>query len=329
MGIVLDWSMVRRKMRYELRPICPLELCSSVDASEKMGGNPHGTYLGNAKQPCGLGEPGSGNTWAYARVGGIQVDKHKYPALQRNAAQVKGNQRVLPKPLVVKVTINGHPARALLDSGSLGDFMSSTLADQIGGKKTILETPLALQLAVQGSRSKVNSTITTQFQYQDINEQRTFDVINLNNYDLILGTPWMHQHQICIGFNPARVIIGSDDSQPLKMGDDTKLLVNAMTPEGQDLEKACEELRQYADPLCKDIAETDLPPLRDINHTIPLIDEERMYQWRPSKCPEMFREQWSEKRDAYIKSGRWKVTSARNTVPMLLIPKPGTKPPQL
>ena len=62
-------------------------------------------------------------------LGGIQVDKHKYPALQRNAAQVKGNQRVLPKPLVVKVTVNGHPARALLDSGSLGDFMSSTLAD--------------------------------------------------------------------------------------------------------------------------------------------------------------------------------------------------------
>ena len=43
-------------------------------------------------------------------LGGIQVDKHKYPALQRNSAQVKGNQRILPKPIVVKVTVNGHPA---------------------------------------------------------------------------------------------------------------------------------------------------------------------------------------------------------------------------
>jgi hypothetical protein len=49
-------------------------------------------------------------------LGGIQVERNKYPALQRNAAQVKGNQRVLPKPLIVKVSINGHPARALLDS---------------------------------------------------------------------------------------------------------------------------------------------------------------------------------------------------------------------
>ena len=84
-------------------------------------------------------------------LGGIQVDKSKYPALQRNAAQVKGKQRILPKPIVVKVTVNDHPARALLDSGSLGDFMSTTLADQIGVQRTLLDSPLALQLAVQGS----------------------------------------------------------------------------------------------------------------------------------------------------------------------------------
>ena len=75
--------------------------------------------------------------------------------------------------------------------------------------------------------------------------------------------------------------------------------------------------------------ETEFPPLRDINHTIPLIDEKKTYPWRPSKCPEAFREQWIEKRDAYLKTGRWEITSASNTVPMLLIPKPNTNPPQL
>ena len=262
-------------------------------------------------------------------LGGIQVDRHQYPTLQRNAAQVKGNQRVLPKPLVVKVTVNGHPARALLDSGSLGDFMSSTLADQLGIQKEPLSTPLALQLAVQGSRSKVNYVAIAQLQYQDIDEKRTFDVINLSSYDLILGMPWMHQHQVCIGFNPARVVIGSDESRPLKVGSDTKLMVHTLTPEERSVENAREELRQYAEPLCKEMVDTDLPPLRDINHTIPLIDVDKTYAWRPSRCPEVFREQWAEKRDAYIKTGRWIITSARNTVPMLLIPKPGTKPPLL
>ena len=262
-------------------------------------------------------------------LGGIQVDRNKYPALQRNAAQVKGNQRILPKPIIIKVTVEGHPARALLDSGSLGDFMSSTLADQLKVKKTTLDVPLALQLAVQGSRSKVNAVTTVQLQYQSINERRTFDIINLNGYDLILGTPWMHQHQVCVGFNPARVIIGSDESQPLKVGTDTKLMAHSITPEEQTIENARDELRRYTEPLCKEMSETDLPPLRAINHTIPLIDEKKTYPWRPSRCPEAFRAQWAEKRVAYIKSGRWSVTSAGNTVPMMFVHKPGTNPPLL
>jgi hypothetical protein len=154
---------------------------------------------------------------------------------------------------VVKATINGHPARALLDSGSLGDFMSSTLADQLNVQRSTLDLPLALQLAVQGSCSKVDTRATVELRYQDISETRTFDVINLNNYDLILGTPWMHQHQVCLGFNPARVVIGSDDPLPLKVGSDTKLMVHSLSPDNQKLERAREELRRYTDPLCKEI----------------------------------------------------------------------------
>ena len=262
-------------------------------------------------------------------LSGVQIDRNKYPSLQRNAAQVKGNHRILPKPLVIKVMVNGHPARALLDSGSLGDFMSSTLADQLSIKRKILEAPLSLQLAVQGSRSKVNATATVRLKYQDIDEERSFDIININSYDLILGTPWMYQHRICLGFNPARIVIGSDETQPLKAGVDTKLMVSLLSPEEREIEKVREELRNYAEPLCKEVYETDLPPFRAINHTIPLIDESKTYPWRPSRCPEAFRAQWAEKRDAYLKSERWKITSAGNTVPMLLIPKPGTAPPEL
>ena len=262
-------------------------------------------------------------------LGGVQVDRNKYPSLQRNSAQVKGNSRVLPKPLVVRMDVNGHPVRALLDSGSLGDFMSSTLVDQLSINREPLASPLSLHLAVQGSRSKVNARATVQLHYQTIKEKRTLDIINLNNYDLILGTPWMYQHKICLGFNPARVVIGSDEALPLKAGVDTKLMVSMLSPEEVRIEAVRNELRQYAEPLCKEMGETSLPPLRAINHTIPLIDESKTYSWRPSRCPEAFRAQWAEKRDAYIKSGRWKVTSAGNTVPMLLIPKPGTNPPQL
>jgi hypothetical protein len=132
-----------------------------------------------------------------------------------------------------------------------------------------------------------------------------------------------------VGFNPARIIIGQDAPEPIRNGHDTKLMVHALSPEERDIETARLELQRLAEPLCRDVDETDLPPFRDINHTIPLIDESKIYPWRPSKCPEVFRSQWAEKRDAYLKSGRWKVTSSGNTVPMLLIPKPKTSPVQL
>ena len=268
----------------------------SVVTNPEVGGHHYGAYqkqstrctsqnLISITRPCPERGPTQCNT-TNVELGGIQVDKNKYPALQRNAAQLKGNQRILPKPIVVRVTVNGHPARALLDSGSLGDFMSSTLADQLGVNRTLLETPLALQLAIQGSRSKVNAVATVQLEYQGVNESHTFDIINLNSYDLILGTPWMHQHQLCLGFNPAWVVIGSDEPQPLKMG----MIPNSWCMHCQwrinvllmRVKNSVAMLSPYvyAEPLCKEAGETDLPPFRVINHTIPLVDEHKTYPWR-------------------------------------------------
>ena len=100
---------------------------------------------------------------------------------------------------MVKLEVNSHPARALLDSGSLGDFTSTTLVDQLSIKRETLDTPLSLHLAVQGSRSRVNSRATIKLKHQNINETRTLDIININNYDLILGTPFMYQNQVAWG----------------------------------------------------------------------------------------------------------------------------------
>ena len=46
--------------------------------------------------------------------------------VQRNATRLKGFTRKVPRPIVVVTKVNGQPTRALLDSGSLGDFISTT-----------------------------------------------------------------------------------------------------------------------------------------------------------------------------------------------------------
>ncbi|KAI0070206.1 hypothetical protein K474DRAFT_1609108, partial [Panus rudis PR-1116 ss-1] len=246
------------------------------------------------------------------------------PAIQRNAACTRDLKRLVPEPVVVVVNINGHPARALLDSGSLADFMSSKLAHQLGIKTFELTKPLPVQMAVQGSHAKVSTGCKAHIKYQHISEERYFDIVNLLSYDLILGTPFLFQHQVAVGLNPTTVVVGSDQALPIE-GKSVRILASRAADLYEDkLEMARKLLREYAEPICRDASDAPLPPLRAINHTIPLKDPQKVYHWRPSRCPDALCSAWTEKRDAYLKSGRWATTLARNTSPMLLLTKPGT-----
>ncbi|KAF9537580.1 hypothetical protein CPC08DRAFT_613987, partial [Agrocybe pediades] len=145
-------------------------------------------------------------------------------AVQKNSTGANFDpSRTVPSAPLVVINIAERPARALIDTGSLCDFISSSLADQLELKRTELVTPLVVQLAVQGSRSRVNYRVTTTFAYQGINENRDFDVINLSNYDVILGTPFLYQYSAAVGLNPTRVIIGSTTSLPIE-GHEVKTL---------------------------------------------------------------------------------------------------------
>ncbi|KAJ3999607.1 hypothetical protein F5050DRAFT_1564678, partial [Lentinula boryana] len=243
-------------------------------------------------------------------VGGVQIPKDSLNSLQRNAAAIKDHTRKVARPIIIVARINKQPVRALLDSGSLGDFMSTKLADQLHLKLRELPQPLILQLAVQGSvkivqgsRSKVNWEVDVDFEYQNINEPRAFDITNIANCDSILGTKFLHKHQVTFGFNPCRIVIGSAQKLPLEGSTVSQIASHSLDVVEDELQHARNELIEYAKPLCRTMDQTDLPPLREINHRIPLIDEELIIPWRSSRLPEKFREQWTEKRDAYIKSG--------------------------
>lgn len=81
------------------------------------------------------------------------------------------------------------------------------------------------------------------------------------------------------------------------------------------------QLRAEADDLCLDTSRTTLPPMRDVNHTIPLIDPKQIYQFQPLKCPEAFRNQWRAKKNTYLETGRWHTATGHNVIPLLMIPK--------
>jgi hypothetical protein len=221
--------------------------------------------------------------------GKAQIPADGYNGLRRTASMPKTPDRVVAKPLVIVALVNGQPVHALVDSGSLGDLISTTVADQLRIKRNELDEPIVLQLAVQGSRSRINHSVSVTLKYQDVCGPRTFYVANLSGYDMILGTAWLYEHKVTIGLNPARVCIGSADALPLEGVATAKIYTNAMRTEGDVLQAAREQLLEYAKPICKVAAETPLPLLREINHEIPLIDENKIIPWQPSRCPEALR----------------------------------------
>src|ERR1700761_6684453 len=204
----------------------------------------------------------------------------------------------------------------------MADFISTKLVDQLKLKREILAKPMTLQLAVHGSRSKVNASVAVKLKYQSIDSERRLDVANLDDYDVILGTPFIFQHQILIGMNPTRVVVGSDSPLEMRGAEISMIRSAAADLFEQDLSKIREMLKKEAADLCPDPAEADLPPFRAVNHTIPLKDESKVYRWRPSKCPEPLKEIWRAKKETYMKSGRWRMAAGSNASPMLILPKP-------
>ncbi|OCH90841.1 hypothetical protein OBBRIDRAFT_812474 [Obba rivulosa] len=217
-------------------------------------------------------------------------------ALQRNSASPQDFKQKIPKPVVVVTKINGHPAQALLDSRSLADFIVKTFE---------LEKLLPMHLAVQSSRAKINIGCHAELKYQSIKKFRYFDVVNLLNYNLILGTPFWFQHQISVGLNPAAVIVRSPIALPIEGSSICVLESQAADIYKDALERAHQVIHN----------DTPLPPLRVINYTILLKDESKIYHWHPSKC--------LNKHNAYLKTGRWQISNMQNISPMLLLTKPG------
>ncbi len=219
------------------------------------------------------------------KLNATQAQRGDFTAVQRNSANVQDARRKIPRMLVIVVKVNGHPCRALIDTGSMGDFISTTIVDQLGLKRIVLSVPLPLQMAVQGSRSKINCRVHCNFEYQSLKGECYFDVANLSSYNVILGTPWLYQHKVIVGFNSSKVIMGSIMPCPMQGPAVGILESRATVIYEESLMGYHQELIEYARLLFKKASETLLPPLRAINHQIPLIEPDKVYPWRPSCCP--------------------------------------------
>jgi hypothetical protein len=77
-----------------------------------------------------------------------------------------------------------------------------------------------------------------------------------------------------------------------------------------------EEIRDITGPI-----PLRLPPFREINHCIPLIDPAKPIKHRYSKCPDSLRPQLMVKIERYTAAGWWEEKNVLHASPLLCIPK--------
>ena len=107
--------------------------------------------------------------------------------------------------------INGVKAHCLLDSRSEGVLLSLEFMQAMGIKTFALEKPIALQLACISSRSIINYGTHTAIKLGHKVVEEYFDIMNIEHYDAILGTPFLRKMGIVLDFrSPGMAQIGNE-----------------------------------------------------------------------------------------------------------------------
>jgi hypothetical protein len=65
----------------------------------------------------------------------------------------------------------------------------------------------------------------------------------------------------------------------------------------------------------------ELPPFREVNHEINLVDKHKQINYRLPKCPNQFKGALMEKIQRYTTAGCWVPATAKQAIPMLSTPK--------
>jgi hypothetical protein len=96
--------------------------------------------------------------------------------------------------------INGQKAHVLLDGGSTLDMISANFATLHKLDMFQLKKPVKLQMATTGSRSVINYGVNAELLIGRFKQNRYFDVVNLDRYHVILGTPFLKEHGVMLNY---------------------------------------------------------------------------------------------------------------------------------
>jgi hypothetical protein len=99
--------------------------------------------------------------------------------------------------LGLPVTVNNRTTVALLDTGAMQSYMSTTFIKQTRVQTRNKQNPYELWNAGGGKVAKEGiskETVPIRIAIQQHNEEASFDVLEMATHDIILGMPWLKKH---------------------------------------------------------------------------------------------------------------------------------------
>ncbi|KAI0037554.1 hypothetical protein FA95DRAFT_1460080, partial [Auriscalpium vulgare] len=105
--------------------------------------------------------------------------------------------------------IGGADMYVLFDSGSTTNGISHEAAHVAKLDVFQLKEPMTLQLGCVGSRSRVNFGTHAAVFVQGNKLPCFFDIVNIEHYDVILGTPFLKEYKAVLDFEHNAVTLGT------------------------------------------------------------------------------------------------------------------------
>jgi len=254
-------------------------------------------------------------------------DSHLLLIISKDA--VSGSAR--PKTMQFTGVIQGITVLILVDSGSTNSFLSDRVVQQLSDI-SLVPVDLSVKMANGGLMQCTSVMPACSWEMQGHKFAHDLRVLHLHSYDLIIGMDWLELYSpmkihwghkwMAIPYQGHTILLqGINADNP----DELVIQLLSVQLQGSSLEPKSQLPAEIADLLVEFqvvfSVPTELPPIRDCDHSIPLIEGARPVNVRPYRYPPHLKDEIERQVTEMLKQGIIQPSASPFSSPVLLVKK--------
>jgi hypothetical protein len=126
--------------------------------------------------------------------------------------------------------VNGVDAYTCWDSGSELDAISPDFTRATGIEPTAKVSALRIRLGTKGSSSATSYEVTPTLDFGNTKFNHALDVVNLDRWDLLLGSPFCNQYSVVLDYETRTIRFGDTVIKALSREEEAAVRKNGKTP---------------------------------------------------------------------------------------------------